>query len=88
MQGFLVFDYASRYADALEELSKWVRDEKIKTRETIVRGGLEQAESTLLNVYNGVNTGTDTSSLRTYASRDLLSLITGKLLVEVCPPDT
>lgn len=57
MEGFLVFDYHEKYPQALKELAQWLAEGKIKSKETIVKGGLQQAEKALRDVYNGVNTG-------------------------------
>ena len=57
MQGFLVFDYVDQYPRALKELSQWSSEGKIKSRETVIKGGLDQAEKSLRDVYSGVNTG-------------------------------
>lgn len=58
MQGFIVFDYASQYASARAEISKWLSEGKLQRKETIVKGGLRAAEKALVDLYNGVNTGT------------------------------
>jgi NADPH-dependent curcumin reductase CurA len=58
MEGFIVFDYADRYAAARRELSQWLAEGKIQRKETIVKGGLAVAEKTLADLYNGLNTGT------------------------------
>jgi NADPH-dependent curcumin reductase CurA len=57
MEGFIVFDYAKEYPRALKELAQWLSEGKIKRKETIVKGGLGQAENALRDLYNGVNTG-------------------------------
>ena len=57
MQGFIVFDYAKRYAEAERELSQWIKDGKIKVQETIVKGGIEAAPQALLDLFSGKNTG-------------------------------
>ncbi|KIX92500.1 uncharacterized protein Z520_11820 [Fonsecaea multimorphosa CBS 102226] len=57
MEGFIVFDYAKEYPRALKDLAQWLSEGKIKRKETIVRGGLDQAENALRDLYNGVNTG-------------------------------
>lgn len=59
MKGFLVFDYENQYPQALKELAQWVAEDKIKSRETIVKGGLRQAERALRDLYSGINTGKD-----------------------------
>ncbi|KIV86145.1 hypothetical protein PV11_01779 [Exophiala sideris] len=57
MEGFIVFDYAKEYPRALKDLAQWLSEGKIKRKETIVKGGLEEAEYALRDLYNGVNTG-------------------------------
>ena len=57
LQGFLIFDYASQFSDARKEISQWLFDGKLQSRETIIKGGLEAAEQGLIDLYNGVNTG-------------------------------
>jgi NADPH-dependent curcumin reductase CurA len=57
MEGFVVFDFEDRYPDALRDLSKWLGEGKIQRRETIVKGGLSQAEHALADLYKGINTG-------------------------------
>ncbi len=56
MQGFLLFDYAPRFAEAHADLSKWVSDGKIRYREDIV-DGLENAPAALTGLYEGRNMG-------------------------------
>ena len=57
MQGYIVFDYAKQYPDALQDLAKWLTQGKIKRKEHIVKGGLESAPQSLVDLYKGVNTG-------------------------------
>lgn len=57
MEGFIVFDYLDQYPKALQELAQWMAEGKIQRKETIVRGGLENAEKALVDLYEGVNTG-------------------------------
>ncbi|EXJ91855.1 hypothetical protein A1O3_00405 [Capronia epimyces CBS 606.96] len=57
MEGFIVFDYEKEYPRALKDLAQWLSEGKIKRKETIVKGGIEKAESALRDLYNGVNTG-------------------------------
>ncbi|MBV9002975.1 MAG: NADP-dependent oxidoreductase, partial [Solirubrobacterales bacterium] len=42
MTGFLVFDYAARYPEAVAELASWLRSGQLRSREDVVRGGLER----------------------------------------------
>lgn len=57
MEGFIVFDYEKEYPRALKDLAQWLAEGKIKRKETIVRGGLQNAESALRDLYAGRNTG-------------------------------
>jgi NADPH-dependent curcumin reductase CurA len=56
MEGFLVFDYASRNAEAMAELVPWVTEGRIRHRED-VREGLENAPQALVSLFDGSNTG-------------------------------
>ncbi|MCJ1402295.1 hypothetical protein MMC11_005515 [Xylographa trunciseda] len=57
MEGFIVFDYVHRYAEARKELAAWLKEGKLQRRETVLTGGLGAAEKGLVDLYNGVNTG-------------------------------
>jgi NADPH-dependent curcumin reductase CurA len=56
MQGFLIFDYAARYADGLADLARWVRDGRIAYREDILVG-IEHAPGSIAGLYRGDNLG-------------------------------
>jgi NADPH-dependent curcumin reductase CurA len=56
MQGFLIFDYAQRYSEALRELESWVRAGEIRYREDIL-DGIEQAPDSIAGLYRGENLG-------------------------------
>ena len=56
MQGFLIFDYARRYPEALRELEAWVRSGQIHYREDILEG-IEQAPGSIAGLYRGENLG-------------------------------
>jgi NADPH-dependent curcumin reductase CurA len=56
MTGMLVFDYASRYPEAMKEMAGWLAAGKLKTREDIV-AGLETFPDTLLKLFKGENLG-------------------------------
>lgn len=56
IQGFLVLDYIERYADALQELTPWVRQGLIRYREDIL-DGIEQAPGSIAGLYRGENFG-------------------------------
>jgi NADPH-dependent curcumin reductase len=57
MTGFLVFDFADRYPEAMAELAGWYRDGRLVSRETLVTGGVEDFPQTLLKLFEGANTG-------------------------------
>jgi len=56
MQGFLIFDYADRYQEAVNALSQWVSDGLIHYREDILQG-IEQAPDAIAGLYRGENLG-------------------------------
>jgi NADPH-dependent curcumin reductase len=57
MTGFLVFDFAGRYPEAIAELTGWYRAGRLVSRETLVTGGVEDFPGTLLKLFEGANTG-------------------------------
>ena len=57
MKGFLVFDFADRYPEAIAELAGWLSDGKLVSREWIVDGGVPAFPETLLKLFEGENTG-------------------------------
>jgi len=56
MEGFLVFDFADRYAEALTQLAAWIRDGRLKYREDII-DGFENMPSALIRLLRGENFG-------------------------------
>jgi NADPH-dependent curcumin reductase CurA len=56
MEGFLVFDYTDRYAEAAREMGAWMAEGKLKSREQTV-SGIETFPDTLLMLFKGENTG-------------------------------
>jgi NADPH-dependent curcumin reductase CurA len=56
MEGFVVFDYADRYAEGLREMGGWLAAGKLKSREDIV-AGLQSFPEALLKLYTGENFG-------------------------------
>ncbi len=56
MEGFVVFDYADRYAEAAREMAGWMRDGKLISREHVVKG-FETFPETLLKLFAGENVG-------------------------------
>jgi len=56
MQGFIAFDYAHRFPEALEELERWVRAGAIRYREDVL-DGIEHAPGSIAGLYRGENLG-------------------------------
>jgi NADPH-dependent curcumin reductase CurA len=56
MEGFVVFDYAKRYAEAAREMAGWIADGRLKSVEHVV-DGMEHFPDTLLKLYSGENFG-------------------------------
>lgn len=55
-EGFLVYNFADHFAAGMAQMAKWIKEGKIKYRETIVEG-LENAPRALIGVLTGENTG-------------------------------
>ena len=56
MQGYVIFDYAPRYGEALAELTPWVQAGRIRFREDILEG-IEHAPDAIAGLYRGDNLG-------------------------------
>jgi NADPH-dependent curcumin reductase len=56
MEGFVVFDYASRYPEAAREMGGWMAAGDLKSVEDIV-DGIETFPDTLLKLFRGENKG-------------------------------
>ncbi len=56
MEGFLVFHYASKYSEAIAELSKWHAEGKIINKIDLAEG-LENAPKTIIRLFTGANFG-------------------------------
>jgi hypothetical protein len=57
MTGFLVFDFADRYAEAAAEMAGWMREGRLKSHEDVATGGVEKFPETLLRLFRGENLG-------------------------------
>jgi NADPH-dependent curcumin reductase CurA len=55
-EGFLVFDFAARYAEAQRQIAAWLREGQLQYRETIV-DGLENAPRAFIGLFHGENLG-------------------------------
>ena len=56
VEGFLISDYAPRYAEGLRQLTEWFSAGKLKYQETIEEG-LENAPRAFIGMLQGANTG-------------------------------
>jgi NADPH-dependent curcumin reductase CurA len=56
MEGFLVFQFARRYPEAIAELSKWHAEGKVKNKIDLAHG-LENAPKTIIRLFTGANFG-------------------------------
>jgi NADPH-dependent curcumin reductase CurA len=57
MEGFLVFDYAARYGEATREIAGWIADGRLKVKEHIVTGTIDDFPDTLQMLFRGENVG-------------------------------
>jgi hypothetical protein len=57
MEGFVVFDYASRYGEAVGEMAQWMSEGKLHGKEDVAEGGVDAFPQTLLKLFNGENVG-------------------------------
>jgi NADPH-dependent curcumin reductase CurA len=57
MTGFVIFDYAQRFPEALAQLADWLRSGELRSREHVVTGDIEQFPDALLKLFRGENTG-------------------------------
>jgi NADPH-dependent curcumin reductase len=56
MEGFLVFDYAARYPEAVKQMAGWMAAGKLKSREDIVEG-FDNFPPALRKLFRGANHG-------------------------------
>jgi NADPH-dependent curcumin reductase CurA len=56
MEGFVVFDFAARYAEAARTIAGWLADGRLKAREQ-VETGLQAFPEVLVKLYTGENFG-------------------------------
>jgi NADPH-dependent curcumin reductase CurA len=55
-EGFLVFKFRDRYPEGRAQMAKWIREGRIKYRETIV-DGFENTPEAFIGLFSGENTG-------------------------------
>jgi NADPH-dependent curcumin reductase CurA len=57
MEGFVVFDFYSRYPEAVRAIAGWIAEGKLKPHEDIATGGVEAFAPTLNRLFSGENLG-------------------------------
>jgi NADPH-dependent curcumin reductase CurA len=57
MEGFVVFDFAKRYGEAVAAMAAWMAEGKLKVKEYVVEGGVDAFPETLNKLFAGENTG-------------------------------
>jgi NADPH:quinone reductase len=55
-EGFLVFQFASRYSEGLKQIAEWLKAGKLKYREQFV-DGIENTPGAFIGMLRGENTG-------------------------------
>jgi NADPH-dependent curcumin reductase CurA len=56
IQGYIITDHFDRYGEFVQHASEWVRDGRLRYRETIVEG-IENAPKAFLGLLRGENIG-------------------------------
>jgi len=56
MKGFIVSDYAVKFPEAIQQLTKWYKEGKLINKETIVEG-FENIPEAFFGLFEGTNTG-------------------------------
>ena len=57
MTGFVIFDYADRYAQAQAQLAAWLKSGELRSREDVVHGDIRDFPDVLLQLFAGKNMG-------------------------------
>jgi NADPH-dependent curcumin reductase CurA len=57
MAGFVVFDYAKRFPEAVAQLGEWLQSGELRSREDVVEADIQQFPEVLLKLFRGENTG-------------------------------
>jgi len=56
MQGFIIGNYQSQFSEGMGQLSLWLKEGKLKYKETIVKG-FDKLPAALLGLFEGDNIG-------------------------------
>jgi hypothetical protein len=57
MEGFVVFDYASRYAEAQRDIAGWIAEGRLTPKEQVVKGTVDDFPETLQMLFRSENVG-------------------------------
>lgn len=57
MTGFVIFDYAERYPEGVEQLAKWLSTGELRSHEDVEHGDISDFPETLLKLFRGENLG-------------------------------
>jgi NADPH-dependent curcumin reductase CurA len=57
LECFIVFDYAKRYGEAAQEIAGWIAAGKLKVKEHVVKGTVDDFPETLQMLFRGENVG-------------------------------
>lgn len=57
MEGFVVLDHAREMPQVRAELSRWVGEGTLKVFNTVLKGGIQEAENALVKMFAGENLG-------------------------------
>ena len=56
VEGFVILDYMDRFQEAIEDLGRWLAEDKIQYRVDVV-DGLENAPRAINKLFDGTNKG-------------------------------
>lgn len=70
MSGFVVFDYAERYPEALDQLARWLRSGGVKSHEQVIEADIEDFPDVLLRLFRGESTGKLVMALPSLSTSD------------------
>ena len=78
MTGFLVFDYAQRYGEAIAEMAGWLAAGSLRSIEDTVRGGMEDFPSVLARLFAERTPASSCSSLSASAPHRLSAQVSAR----------
>jgi NADPH:quinone reductase len=56
LQGFIVGNYSDHFEDAMKQLTNWVKEDKLKFKETVIHG-FNKLPETFISLFSGKNEG-------------------------------